>query len=111
MSTVKRTGIFAAVVIAGLAAGLVSTGLKAQDPKTAPGKDLFEQRCHTCHELNTVTVQRLSADDWRTTVQRMIMNGAQLTEPESEQIIAYLTKMYGPETSPSTASADAPAHP
>lgn len=105
MSTVKRTGILAALVIAGLATGLVSTGLKAQDPKEGPGKDLFVQRCHTCHELNTVTVQRLSGADWRTVVERMIQNGAQLTEPESEQIITYLTKMYGPEPAPSSASA------
>jgi len=109
MSTVKRTGILAAVIIAGLATGLVSTGLKAQNPGEAPGKNLFEQRCHTCHELNTVTVQRLSADDWRTTVQRMVMNGAQLTDQESEQIIAYLTKTYGPESKPSSSSADAAA--
>ncbi len=109
MSTAGRTGILAALVIAGLATGLVSTGLKAQnpqeDPKAGPGKDLFVQRCHTCHELNTVTVQRLSGNDWRTVVERMIQNGAQLTEPESEQIITYLTKMYGPEPAPSSASA------
>jgi len=111
MPTVKRTGIFAALTIAGLAIGLVSTGLKAQDPKEGPGKELFVQRCHTCHELNTVTVQRLSGDDWRTTVDRMIQNGAQLTQPESEQIIAYLTKMYGPEPAPSSAAANGPAHP
>ncbi|MBY8820743.1 hypothetical protein [Sphingomonas colocasiae] len=105
MSTVKRKGIVAGVLIAGIATATISTGLKAQDPKEGPGKDLFVQRCHTCHELNTVTVQRLSGNDWRVIVERMIQNGAQLTESESEQIIAYLTKMYGPEPAPSSASA------
>ena len=52
-----------------------------------------------------MTVQRLSGNDWRVIVERMIQNGAQLTEPESEQIIAYLTRMYGPEPAPSSASA------
>lgn len=103
--SVKRTGIVAGVIIAGIATGLVSTGLKAQDPKDGPGKELFVQRCHTCHELNTVTVQRLSGNDWRVIVERMIQNGAELSEQESEQIIAYLTKMYGPEPAPSSASA------
>lgn len=105
MSTVKRTGIVTAIIIAGIATGLVSTELKAQDPKDGPGKDLFVERCHTCHELNTVTVQRLSGNDWRVVVERMIQNGAQMTEPESEQIITYLTKMYGPEPAPPSASA------
>lgn len=73
-----------------------ATALLAQDPAVPAGKALFETKCHTCHELSAATDQRLSGPDWAAVVHRMIeANGAELTEPEAQQIIAYLTTTYG----------------
>ena len=85
-----------ALIVGGLAAAGTATALLAQDPAAVPGKALFETKCHTCHELDVITVQRLSGADWSGVVHRMIdANGAQLTEPEAQEIIAYLTVTYG----------------
>lgn len=98
----------AIMVIASVA---LPAALGAQEPKEGDGRDLFVERCHTCHQLDTVTVQAHSADQWREIVRRMVMNGAQISDPESETIVTYLAKAYGASDAASSAPAGGVAHP
>lgn len=112
-----RIGLLAPVAILSLSAGLLTTGLQAQEPAAdeaaadEPAKDLFAARCRTCHELETVTVQHHSRNEWQDIVHRMVQNGAQITEPEGEMIVAYLTSAHGPETGDAPQAASNAAQP
>lgn len=88
-----------------MAIAAVSPALMAQDPPAPAGKNVMEQRCHACHELTTITARRGSTEEWREIVQRMVSYGAQVTEPEQEELVGYLSKTYG-----SDQAGSAPAH-
>lgn len=93
-----------------IAMAALSPALMAQDPKEGEGKEIFSERCHACHELNTVTVLRNSNEQWQEIVSRMISYGAQVSEPEKETIVSYLTKNYGPDKSAANTHAPAQQH-
>jgi len=86
-----------AVLVTVMALTALSPALLAQDPKEAEGKALFNERCHACHELSTITVKSSTSEEWNEVVTRMISYGAQVTEPEKEKIVTYLAKTYGPD--------------
>jgi len=71
---------------------------EADAPDAESAKALFSARCTGCHTLDTVTTQHGSDKQWRAVVERMIMNGAQLTDAETETIVAYLAKAQGPQS-------------
>jgi hypothetical protein len=58
------------------------------------GQALVEERCTVCHNLQTVTGANKSADAWQSTVERMIGNGAKLTDVEKDAVVEYLTEAY-----------------
>jgi len=68
----------------------------AQDPagSNLDGKALTEERCTQCHDLQRVQAAKKSADGWKTTVDRMIRNGAQLNNAEKTAVIDHLTEAY-----------------
>ena len=81
---------------AGLVAGAASPALFAQGaPAADEGKALFKQHCAMCHALDTVTVKRAPAAEWREVVERMRTNGAEITPGDGDKIIAYLAANYG----------------
>lgn len=75
-----------------------STGHVTQGAQEHPGKELFTERCNSCHAIATVTVRRASAEEWHEIVDRMVTYGAQVNEAEVEAIVSYLAKKYGPES-------------
>lgn len=111
MSQIRRPLTMTACAIALMAGVALPAALGAQEPKDGDGRDLFMERCHTCHQLDTVTVQAHPAEQWREIVQRMVQNGAQISDPESETIITYLAKAYGANDAPGSAPAGGLAHP
>jgi competence ComEA-like helix-hairpin-helix protein len=77
------------------AVGLLSlTALPAQDLPEGPGQDLFKNVCSSCHSLDYATKKRLSASDWKATVNTMAARGAEASGAELETITAYLAKNY-----------------
>ena len=70
-----------------------------------PGKDNLTTSCTACHGLDQVTQQRKSKDQWAETVEKMIANGAALTEEDTTAIVAYLSKNFAP---PAAAAAAKP---
>lgn len=62
----------------------------------ARGKQVFEDKCLTCHEVDLVEAQRLGTPGWTREVDKMIRWGATVTDTEKAPLVEYLTKTYGP---------------
>ena len=60
----------------------------------APGKELVMRICSKCHTPDIVSQQDLDAAGWKDLVNTMADNGANGTDDEFNQIIAYLTKAF-----------------
>jgi len=63
-------------------------------PVTLDGKQLLEQRCIECHDLQRTESAKKSAEGWGKTVQRMMDKGAILTADEKSTLVEYLAKAY-----------------
>ena len=88
----------AAAGVAALGAGCGSQSLSV--PKSDPtyrGAVLFSQRCSGCHTLERVKVQHRTKQEWRESTAAMIDQGAVLTPEETNMLLDYLVKNFGPE--------------
>jgi len=75
---------------------------KAASPKPGglpegPGKALVENVCGTCHSVEESIAIRRSERDWKDVIQLMVDRGATGSEQDFKDILAYLTKHYGPK--------------
>jgi mono/diheme cytochrome c family protein len=62
-----------------------------------PAKELFEGVCSGCHSLDRVKVQHRTRKEWQETTRAMIDQGAVLTPEETNMLLDYLAKNFGPE--------------
>jgi competence protein ComEA len=76
--------------IVALSAMLVFAG----QPKDR-GRELVEDVCTYCHNLDRLRGQQLSRDEWRDLTKGMISEGAPVTDEEYSMILDYLVKNYG----------------
>lgn len=74
-----------------------------------PGKELVLRSCVSCHDVSQVTSQRAGKDQWNKTVDKMIENGAILTDAEADTIIEYLSTNFGPAPAKTPATPAAPS--
>ncbi len=58
---------------------------------------LLNGRCTVCHSTDLIRQQRLDASQWRAEVHKMVGWGAQLSAPEQEVLVAYLSSRYHPD--------------
>ena len=68
-------------------------------PNNLPPSDggtLLVTACAQCHGLKTITSIRDGSAGWKNYVQEMILRGAQLTPAETDTLVQYLTKNFGP---------------
>ena len=65
-----------------------------------PGKDAINKVCTACHNTGQITSKKMSPDEWRQTVGRMISNGAMPTAAERDTIIAYLSQNFAGQPGP-----------
>ena len=63
-------------------------------PAILDGQSLLQERCTVCHDLGRVERSKKTEEEWRTTVERMVGNGAQLNQAEQERVIKYLAETY-----------------
>jgi hypothetical protein len=61
---------------------------------TVDGQTLMQERCSVCHSVGRVESAHKTSDQWKTTVDRMISNGAQLTPQEEQILVDYLAQNY-----------------
>jgi mono/diheme cytochrome c family protein len=98
----KRSISFINIILLILLIGvfLVSCGKGNATTPTAPsggssdGQTLMQERCSVCHSTERITTAHKTADQWTTTVQRMISHGAQLNAQEQQTLIDYLAANY-----------------
>ncbi len=68
------------------------------EPLTVSPRNFFVSKCTVCHSTDRIfrKAEKYMADrqKWRTVVERMIENGAQLDESEAEIVIDYLVAQY-----------------
>ena len=74
--------------------GPIRKGVTITNPDR--GKEIFENRCLVCHEVDLTEQQRLSRQGWTREVEKMVRWGAAVTDAEKEPLIDYLTQKYGP---------------
>ena len=74
--------------------GQSSSGSNSGTPVS--GQALMQERCSVCHSVNRVQSAQKTADQWKTTVDRMISHGAQLTSDEKTTLVNYLAQTYHP---------------
>ena len=75
-----------------------STSSNSQDTTTVSttidGQTLLQDRCTRCHTLERITSAHKTADEWQTTVVRMINKGAELNAQEQLTLVNYLSLNY-----------------
>ena len=60
-----------------------------------PARELFEDICSYCHNLERVKDQELTKEQWRDLIKGMISEGAPVTDEEFSIIVDYLAKNFG----------------
>jgi cytochrome c5 len=58
------------------------------------GQTLLQERCSVCHSTDRIFLAHKTADQWTTTVGRMVGKGAQLSSQEQQTLIDYLAANY-----------------
>ena len=70
----------------------------ADELPEAPGRDVVVKACTGCHTAGHFTQHQYSKEDWKATVETMIMYGADVKGDQMDTIVNYLTKVYGLKT-------------
>ncbi len=79
----------------------------AQTLPPGKGKAEFQRICSNCHGVSMATSQRMDQAQWTGVVNDMVSKGAQGTQQDFDNIIAYLTANYGKDAPPTAAPATA----
>ncbi len=91
-----RAALPALIVLTIAAAVAPSRAQNANPLPPGEGRDLVAAVCSQCHYLGTIVKIRDGAAGWRVYVDNMVLRGAQLSEPEIETVVNYLTTNLGP---------------
>jgi hypothetical protein len=59
------------------------------------GRELVEDVCTYCHNLDRLQGKELNREEWRGLIKGMISEGAPVTDEEFSVILDYLVKHYG----------------
>jgi competence protein ComEA len=106
--TVMRAGMLAGafVLMFGLTASTQapsgqagpSSGQTDEHPKLPPGegRDVMIRVCGQCHSPDSAADQDLDAKGWKGLVDDMAAKGADATDEQLQQIVAYLSKAFPP---------------
>jgi cytochrome c5 len=62
----------------------------------AHAKQLYEEICSFCHDLERVARQSLTKEEWRGLIKGMVDEGAPVTDEEFSMIVDYLAEHFGP---------------
>jgi cytochrome c5 len=85
------------LALAFIAAASPSRAQQNANPLPAgDGSELVAVACPQCHYLGTIAKIRNGAEGWRLFVSNMVLRGAQLTGPEVDTVVDYLTLNLGP---------------
>ena len=105
--TPYRVALIAAAAVAG---GLLTAGAvvaQGSDLPDAPGKDVVLNSCTACHGVDVIAMQRRTPDEWGQVVDRMVGNGASLSDQQYKTVVTYLQTNLAPPAAPAAAAAPA----
>jgi hypothetical protein len=85
------------VVLIIVGCGPPPTPLPTPTPTIHPGEAIMTNRCIGCHELTWTINAAYDQEGWQLTVDRMVVNGTQLTDDQIELIVDYLAENYPKE--------------
>jgi putative heme-binding domain-containing protein len=80
----------------------------AQTLPEGKGKAEFQRVCSSCHSVSMATGQRMDQAQWTGVVNDMVSRGAQGTQQDLDNIIAYLTANYGKDKPMTAVPSQAP---
>ena len=63
----------------------------------AAAKKILDDTCTACHDLDLVSDQHLTKEEWQSIVTSMVAKGAALGEKDTPVLVEYLAKTYGPK--------------
>jgi len=84
---------------------LIAFAASAQDLPDGKGKDATEKMCTACHGLDAVVNMHVNKDAWSDVVNDMKARGADGSNADFDQVIAYLAKYFGAEVNVNKATA------
>ena len=61
----------------------------------APGRDVVERQCGSCHGVSTVTATRRAPSEWKRVADEMLARGTTGTPADAAQIVGYLSAQFG----------------
>jgi competence protein ComEA len=73
----------------------ISAVMTAAAQSSDRGRELVEDVCTYCHNLDRLRGKELSREEWRGLTKGMISEGAPVTDEEYSMILDYLVKNYG----------------
>ena len=73
----------------------ITIALASASPIKDRGRELVEEVCTYCHNLDRLRGQQLSREEWRGLTKGMISEGAPVTDDEFSLILDYLVKHHG----------------
>jgi competence ComEA-like helix-hairpin-helix protein len=86
----------------GVAQGVLLTALvlpgsqeKTAQPLEERAKASVQKVCVSCHEMDIVTATRRTRIGWERNVEDMVSRGAEGSDQEMAEVVAYLTKYFG----------------
>ena len=91
-----KVALIAAAAVAG---GLLTAGAVIAQPSDlpeGPGKDIVASSCSACHGIDLIVAQRRTPDEWGQVVDRMVGNGASLSDDQYKAVVSYLQKNLAP---------------
>lgn len=100
------------LVACALGAVVVGSGTALAQSATlppGPGRNVVISKCSGCHAMALVQSERHDADGWDETIDKMVDRGLMISDPDRAQVLAYLTKVYGPTAKTATAPIAKPA--
>jgi hypothetical protein len=96
----KLSAIFFSAIV--LLTSLITAS--AQAPAAAgkplppgPMQQKVKATCTTCHQVDRITEQHLTRQQWSTELEKMEGLGAVIEDADREPLLKYLTKNFGPQ--------------
>jgi cytochrome c5 len=63
----------------------------------ARAKEILENACTSCHNLQRVEAQTQTEDGWEGIIDNMRNRGSSMTDDEAKLVVSYLVRAYGPK--------------
>src|SRR5919199_1800082 len=106
--TIKKIFLLAVLLLFGVFVALSQlAGQEKQESAALPegaqylpegeGRAIMLKACVQCHDLRNTVSQRKTEAGWRRTVNEMVWRGTPLVGDETEIVIRYLARSFGPE--------------